>query len=195
MTTNGVTSPAALALLQHGFDGERLTRLAHRVANDYLRLHGATLGSRYDDLVQFLCLHGLKAALNFDTGRNHSTYGSNGGDVFASYLADVLENRCTDFYRSKAEGFGDARYGNNDRIVLSPMDEDPDSDEFEDLLNEKQTLRYRDYWYAAAQAENMRTLSRFTLAALNDRAEAILGLSQREWERLNRIEMAADKAA
>jgi hypothetical protein len=42
---------------------------------------------------------------------------SGDGYTFPSYLFDVMALRVPDFFRSRAEGFGDKRKGLNDRVV------------------------------------------------------------------------------
>lgn len=117
---DGIREGAAeLALRRHGFTGERLQKLARKVANDSLRAKGATLGDRFDDLVSSLCVVGLRAALRYDPEMTQAKYGKNGGEPFSSYLADVMEHRVIDFYRAKGEGFGDRRYNNDGRLVLA----------------------------------------------------------------------------
>lgn len=133
------------ALARLGFDGERLMRLARKVGSDYLRATGATLDRhRFEDLTSFLVVQGLRAAITWDPSVKFRTYGSNGGSPAASYLADVMERRCVDYFRSKAEGFGDKRYGNHDRVVLSPMEDDADPDvDFELSLSESRVARWQ----------------------------------------------------
>ncbi len=67
---------------------------------------------------------------------------------------DVLAHRVTDWYRSKASGNGDARYGNDNRIVLSAMDADEAIDtelDFEKLVSERRLAE----WQEAAQAVDL----------------------------------------
>lgn len=165
------------ALAAHGFDGARLMRLAHRVAHDWLTRHGATVGDKREDLVSFLVVHGCRAAVRFDTTRNHSTYGSNGGDAFASYIADIMEHRCTDWYRSKAEGFGDSRYNNHNRLVLTPMDDDPEPVDFEQLVSDRQLAKYLQRWQQAANATNL-DLGDWVIITLNRAAKQVLTPTQ-----------------
>lgn len=107
------TGSAEIALRAHGFDGDRLMRLARAVANDYCRKRGAVLGDRFDDLVSVLVLAGCKAATRYDPDRSGPNYS------FASFLWDKMELAVEgDFFRRKAEGFGDRRYGNDNRIAL-----------------------------------------------------------------------------
>jgi hypothetical protein len=103
-------STAERVLRRHGFSGERLRLLAHRVAQDELRRRGAYLGDRYQDLVAYLCEQGCKTASRYDEARPQATYGSNGGDPFESYLSDILARRVVDFWRSKSQGYVDQRY-------------------------------------------------------------------------------------
>ena len=111
---------AADVLEQHGFSGDRLLKLCRRIANDELARRGAFLDhDRLEDLVAYLTLQGVKAAVGYDPEHRHVRYGQNGGrDTFSSYIADVLCHRVTDWYRSKAEGHGDRRYGFDNRIEL-----------------------------------------------------------------------------
>jgi DNA-directed RNA polymerase specialized sigma24 family protein len=106
---------ATEVLLEHGLNGDRLLKLARRIANDAQRKAPAGLGGKYEDLVSFLTLQALEAAVGYDPSRRST----NGSYTFASYLCDIMERRVTDFYRRKSEGFGDSRSGSNGRIVLS----------------------------------------------------------------------------
>jgi hypothetical protein len=152
-----------LALMRHGFTVERLQRLARKVANDALRLRGASLGDRFEDLVSRLQMVGLQAAIRYDPDREHVRYGQNGGEPFASYVADLMERRVDDYFRSKAEGFGDRRYGNDNRIVLAddpdPADHDTD---FEALVDDRRRAR----WQQAADTCGM-TISEFIVTTLD----------------------------
>ena len=71
-----------------------------------------------EDLVAFLALNGVQAAVRYDPDRFQGSYGRDGGDPFASWIADILSHRVIDWYRSKAEGHGDRRYNFDNRIVL-----------------------------------------------------------------------------
>ena len=159
-----------LALMRHGFSVKRLQKLARKIATDELRLRGATLGDRFDDLVSRLQLVGLQAALRFDPERHHASYGKNGGEPFAGYVADLMGKRVDDYFRSKAEGFGDRRYGNDGRIVL---DDDPDpadhDTDFESLVDERRRAR----WQQAANISGW-TLSQFMVFTLDVASEQLL---------------------
>lgn len=111
-------------LQQHGLTGDRLLKLARRIANDAQRQAPAGLGGKYEDLVSFLVLQALEATIRYDPTRTGPNY------TFPSYLCDIMERRVTDFYRRKSEGFGDSRSGNNGRIVLAgdTLDDEPDPD-------------------------------------------------------------------
>jgi len=123
---------AADVLESHGFGGDRLLKLSRKIANDELRRRGAFLDhERMEDLVGFLALHGVRASLRYDDDRQHTSYGRDGGDPFASYIADVMCHRVTDWYRSKAEGHGDRRYGFDNRVVLGEMTYSEPGDAFE----------------------------------------------------------------
>ena len=131
------------ALARYGFDGQRLMKLAQRVASDWLRGKAATLQNRREDLVSFLCMKALEAAIAYDPDRQRSSYGSNGGDPFQSYLADVMELRIVDFYRRQSEGFADRRKGLEGFVVQAEFeDADPDVD-FEKLVSERRIVRWQ----------------------------------------------------
>jgi hypothetical protein len=161
-----------LALRRHGFDPERLMRLARKVAHDELALKGAVLGDRFEDLASRLYEIGLKAALAYDPSRRHESYGRNGGEPFASYVADIFAMRVTDHFRSKADGFGDRRYGHDNRIELQedpdPADHDTD---FESLVDERRRAR----WQQAASAAGW-TLSEFIVTTLDIASEQQLAV-------------------
>jgi hypothetical protein len=144
---NGKTRPAAEVLAEHGFTGERLLKLSRKIANDELRRCGAFLDpGRFEDLVGFLALAGVRAAVKYDPERHHTTYGRDGGVPFASWLADILAHRVVDFWRSKHEGHGDRRRNFDNRIVLSAMDDDADVDadvDFAKLVSEHRVLEWQ----------------------------------------------------
>ena len=158
-----------LALMRHGFTTERLMKLSRKIANDALRLRGATLGDRFDDLVSRLQIVGLQAAIRYDPQRHHASYGSNGGDPFSSYVSDLMGKRVDDYFRSKAEGFGDRRRGFDGMVDLSddpdPADHDTD---FESLVDERRRAR----WQQAADRKGM-PLSQFIVTALDIVAEQV----------------------
>ena len=159
-----------LALMRHGFTIERLMRLARKVANDELRLRGAVLGDRFDDLVSELQRAGLHCALNYDPERRHASYGKNGGEPFASYVADIMALRSVDWFRKKAEGFGDRRKGHDNMIDLTddpdPADHDTD---FEFLVDERRRSR----WQQAANAKGL-TISQFVVTVLDIAADNVM---------------------
>ena len=151
-----------LALMRQGFSVERLQKLARRVALDQCRLRNAQLDDRIEDLVSRLVLAGLQASLRYDPERYQASYGRNGGEPFSSYLGDIFERRAVDYWRSKSEGFGDRRYGNDNRIVL---DDDPDpadhDTDFELLVDDRRRAR----WQQAADLKGM-TISQFMVTAM-----------------------------
>ena len=158
-----------LALMRHGFTPERLMKLSRKIANDSLRLRGAVLGDRFDDLVSRLQMAGLQAALRYDPSRHHASYGSNGGDPFESYVSDLMGKRVDDYFRSKAEGFGDRRYGNDGRVVLADDPDPADHDmDFETLVDERRRAR----WQAAAQATGWE-LSEWIVITLDHAAKSV----------------------
>lgn len=158
-----------LALMRHGFSVERLMRLARKIANDAIRTRGGVPSHWFEDLVSRLQLAGLQLALRYDPQRQ-SKYGSNGGDPFGSYVADVMDKRVDDFFRSKSEGFGDRRYGNDGRIVLvddpDPADHDTD---FDELVDDRRRAR----WQQAAEATGW-SLSEWIAITLDRAAASIL---------------------
>ena len=111
-------------LRQHGLNGDRLLKLARRIANDAQRQAPAGLGGKYEDLVSFLTLQALEAAIRYDPDKARPGYS------FSSYLCDIMERRVADFYRRKSEGFGDRRSGNDQRIILTgdTLDEQPSAE-------------------------------------------------------------------
>jgi len=158
-----------LALMRHGFTVERLMKLSRKIAADSLRLRGATLGDRFEDLVSRLQIVGLEASRRYDPEREQLSYGRNGGEPFASYVADIMGKRVDDYFRSKSEGFGDRRYGNDNRVELSedpdPADHDTD---FEFLVDERRRAR----WQRAADQMGL-PLSEFVSTTLDVASEQI----------------------
>jgi DNA-directed RNA polymerase specialized sigma24 family protein len=142
-------------LRQHGLNGDRLLKLARRIARDAQRRSPAGLGGKYEDLVSFLTLQALEAAIKYDPAR------TNGGYTFSSYLCDIMESRIPDFFRRKSEGFGDRRSGNDNRIILAgdTLDQEPDPDiQWGKVFNEpdEQALEHAHRIWAAA-ATHMKT--------------------------------------
>ena len=163
-----------LALRRHGFTAERLTRLAQRVASDALRLRGAVLQDRFDDLVSRLVMVGMESAWRYDPEREHLRYGANGGEPFASYVADIMDKRVDDYFRSKAEGFGDRRYGNDNRVVLT---DELDVTEATDFWSKDSAGRVTEHervrWQRAAQAQGQ-DLDQWMVNACNRVAKQVL---------------------
>jgi DNA-directed RNA polymerase specialized sigma24 family protein len=140
MTELAQRRTAEQALAEHGLDGYRLLRLARRAADDAQRRAPAGLGGKYEDLVSFLVLQALEAAVRYGPEYTRPGYS------FASYLFDIMELRVTDWYRRKSEGFGDTRSGSNGRVELhaDPPPTEPDHHEHES------TLELDSYWSRAA---------------------------------------------
>ena len=65
---------------------------------------GSGPDSRFEDLAQYLCLVACRLALDYDPERVRPGYS------FSSYLHDVLQRRCVDWHRQRAEGYTDRRY-------------------------------------------------------------------------------------
>ena len=159
-----------LALMRHGFTVERLQKLSRKIANDGLRLRGATLGDRFNDLVSRLQIVGLQAALRYDPQRHHESYGKNGGEPFASYVADLMGKRIDDYFRSKAEGHGDRRYGLDNRIDLTDDPDPADHDvDFSKIVGDRE----RSEWQLAAQATGWE-LDEWMKITLNKAAKHVL---------------------
>jgi hypothetical protein len=119
-------------LAEHGFADDRLLELARKIALDELRRRGGSLDEeRMGDLVSFLALAGCRAASRYDPERRQAKYGAGGADPFASCVADVMALRMTDYFRSRGEGFGDRRHGNDGRIVLVDGEKIATADDFE----------------------------------------------------------------
>jgi DNA-directed RNA polymerase specialized sigma24 family protein len=98
-----IAGSGELALRKHGLHGDRLLNMAYAIANGYCRKTGAGLDTRIDDLAQYLALTATRQALMYDPARNPNS-------TFTSYLWDIMEQRCVDWYRRKGEGFADRRY-------------------------------------------------------------------------------------
>jgi hypothetical protein len=54
--------------------------------------------------------------LRYEPAKAHGSYGSRAGDPFASFVADLMHYGVVNFFRSKANGFGDRRHGYDGRI-------------------------------------------------------------------------------
>ncbi len=157
-----------LALRRHGFTTERLMHLARKVAADGIRRRGAALGDRFDDLVSRLQIAGLQAALRYDPEREHMAYGRNGGDPFASYVADVMDKRIDDHFRSRAEGFSDRRYNNYGEVTPTDTIEQQRAD-VEDAIARMDSAENLEWYIAAASIEEI-SLHDWIVRALNERA-------------------------
>jgi len=159
-----------LALMRHGFTTERLMKLSRKIANDALRLRGASLGDRFEDLVSRLQIVGLQAAMRYDPHRDHASYGKNGGEPFASYVADVMGMRVDDYFRSKAEGFGDRRRGFDGMVELTDDPDPADHDvDFSKIVGDRE----RSDWQRAAKATGWE-LDEWMKITLNKAAKFVL---------------------
>lgn len=157
-----------LALMRHGFTTERLMKLSRKIANDALRLRGASLGDRFEDLVSFLVEKGLEEAMRYDPHRDHSKYGKNGGEPFQSYVSDILGMRVDDFYRRKSEGFGDRRRGFDGMVELTDDPDPADHDvDFMQLVDERRRAK----WQRAAELAGW-DLAQFIVTSLDFAADA-----------------------
>lgn len=157
-----------LALRRHGFTTDRLMHLARKVAADGCRRRGAAVGDRFEDLVSRLQIAGLRATMKFDPEREHVAYGRNGGDPFTSYVADVMDHGIDDFFRSRAEGFSDRRYGNYAEVTPTDTIEQQRAD-VEDAIERLDSSANLDWYTQAADAEGL-PLHDWIIRALNERA-------------------------
>ena len=160
-----------LALRRQGWTPERLQKAAHKASSDYVALNVPYLSQdRREDLADFVLEKALVAVLRFRPDHPTRTYQMNGGIHFDSWLYDVMMNRCTDWFRSKAEGNGDRRYNNDNRIVLTDDPDPADHDvDFEALVDERRRAR----WQQAAEATGW-SLSQFVVIALDNAASSVL---------------------
>lgn len=138
-----------VVLRRHGWTGERLQKEARKIANDYIALHVPYMGERREDLVSFLVLKAQQSVFRFKPSHPTTSYGTQGGQHFGSWVCDIMQKRCVDWYRSKAEGNGDRRYGNDNRIVLN---DDPDPADHDVDFSKIVSDRERSDWQRAAQA-------------------------------------------
>ena len=145
---------------------------ARKIVNDYCRANIPYLAPhRRDELVDFVIEKALMAAMRFDPERPTKKYGQNGGKHFDSWLCDEMWNRCIDWLRSKAEGNGDARYGNENRLILGgdTMQDEPDPDvDFGKLISERRFLR----WQQAATLSGW-TFEEFVVITLDRAAKEL----------------------
>jgi hypothetical protein len=155
--------------MRHGFTPERLHRLAQRIASDVIagRVQGIApiphIGDKREDLVSAMTERGLNRVLRYNPAL------TNGGDHAQSFLSKHMEHAARDYFRRKSEGFGDRRYGNDNRIDLQddpdPADHDTD---FHELVDERRRAR----WQQAADRKGM-PLSEFIVTALDIVAEQL----------------------
>lgn len=132
MTTTQAQPSTAELLEQHGLTGERLLKLARRIALDAERRAPTGLGGKREDLTSYLTEKALEAMLRYDP----ATLGP--GYTLTSWLCDIMEHRVIDFYRRKSEGYGDRRYGNDARIILAgdTLTDEPDPYTWDEALQE-----------------------------------------------------------
>jgi len=176
---------AELALRRQGWTPERLHKAARKITNDYVALHIPYLSQdRRDELADFVLEKALAATLRFRPDYPTQSYASNGGSHFDSWICDIMANRCPDWFRSKSEGNGDRRYGNDNRVVfngfnrkadpdralggLEPDPADHDTD-FEDLVDERRRSR----WQQAADTTGW-PLSEWVVITLDRGAKQVL---------------------
>jgi hypothetical protein len=156
--------------MRHGFTTERLMKLSRKIANDALRLRGASLGDRFEDLVSRLQIVGLQAAMRYDPHRDHASYGKNGGEPFSSYVSDIMSMRVDDYFRSKSEGFGDRRRGFDGMVELTDDPDPADHDvDFSKIVGDRE----RSDWQQAAKATGWE-LDEWMKITLNKAAKFVL---------------------
>lgn len=160
-----------LVLRRHGFTTEKLMRMAESIAVVGLKRRGAALGDRFDDLVSRLTMVGLQAALRYDPQREHLAYGRNGGDPFRGYLADIMDKRIDDYFRSRSEGFSDRRYKNYGEVTpTEQVDGDADHQHaVEEAIERLDSVANLEWYTEAAEAEGI-PLHDWVIRALNERA-------------------------
>lgn len=90
-----------------------LRGLARRAAVDYYAARGGAIGGDLlERAIAFILTPGLQAVVSYDPERA-------GGVSVTTFAYRRMRQRMTDFLRSKAEGFGDARSGNDGRESLT----------------------------------------------------------------------------
>lgn len=127
---------------------------ARKIVNDYCRANIPYLAlHRRDELTDFVIEKALLASMRFDPDKPTKKYGQNGGKHFDSWICDEMWNRCIDWLRSKAEGNGDRRYSNDNRIFLAgdTLDDEPDPDLEGKFISERKLVR----WQKAAKLVGM----------------------------------------
>ena len=160
-----------LALRRQGWTGERLQKTARKITNDYCRANVPYLTTdRRDEMADFVTEKAQQATMRFKPNHPTTTYGMNGGSHFDSWICDMMVHRCSDWFRSKHEGNGDNRYGNENRIEyrddLDPADHDVD---FSKIVSDRE----RAEWQAAAQATDWE-LEDWMKISLNKAAKQVL---------------------
>ncbi len=160
-----------LALERQGFTGERLQRTAYRVTADYIRLNIPYLSpERREELASYVTEKALLATMRFRPDHPTTSYTTRGGSHYESWICDVIYKRCTDWMRSKHEGQGDRRYGNDNRVVLADDPDPADHDvDFEGVVDERRRAR----WQQAAAATGW-SLEEWVAISLDRAAAGVL---------------------
>jgi hypothetical protein len=101
------------ALERQGVSVAALRGLARKAAVDYYDARGGSIGGDLlERAIAFILTPGLQAVVAYDPERA-------GGVSVTTFAYRRMRTRMTDFLRSKAEGFGDARSGNAGRETLT----------------------------------------------------------------------------
>jgi len=158
-----------LALRRHGFTVDRLMDVARAVAAEGVRHRGGVPGSGFDDLVSRLVISGLQSALKYDPEREHASYGRNGGDPFASYVADIMDKRIDDHFRSRAEGYSDRRYENYGEVIPTDLAAEQHRADVEDAVERLDSFANIEWYKDAAAVEGL-PLADWIVRGLNERA-------------------------
>lgn len=102
-----------VALARWEVSPAQLRGLARKAAVDYYEARGGSIGGDLlERAIAFVLTPGLQAIVQYDPGRAN-------GVSATTFAYRRMRLRMTDFLRSKAEGFGDARSGSDDRVTLT----------------------------------------------------------------------------
>lgn len=132
-----------LALMRHGWTVERFQKTARKITGDYVALNIPYLTQdKRDALADFVVEKSLPAVIGFKADHPTESYSRNGGKHFDSWICDIMFKRCVDHFRSKSEGWGDRRYGNDNRVELSEDPDPADGTEFDSLVDDRRRIRW-----------------------------------------------------
>jgi len=114
----------------------------------------------------------LVAAIRFDPEKTSGVYTKNGGEHFRSFVCDILEWRCVDFFRRKSEGYADSRYYAPNQVMLVDEFDTTSADDVEIEIERFLSSDRVSEWTAAAEAVGL-PLPEFITVSL-DRASAAI---------------------